>query len=128
MEWNSLTMEMVIGSWNTPHKPMRRNITVAPSSRALRTPIFFMMIGTTPVHFGLKEDLETVQGAVGGVADFFSGEDGVVGREHLLIEHGVEGVGQQHEDDEHPRVGILRTATISLRTGWWGLRSGRFPS
>ena len=49
MEWNSLTMEMVTGSWNTPHKPMRRNITVAPSSRALRTPIFFMMIGTTPI-------------------------------------------------------------------------------
>ena len=30
-------------------------------------------------------------------------EGGVVGREHLLIEHGVEGVGQQHEDDEHPQ-------------------------
>ena len=55
-------------------------------------------------HCGLKEDLETVQGAVGGVADFFSGEEvGVVGREHLLIEHSVEGVGQQHEDDEHPQ-------------------------
>ncbi len=60
-----------------------QNITVAPSSRALRTPIFFMMIRTTPIIIAdsKEEDLETVQGAVGGVADFFSGEEvGVVGQ------------------------------------------------
>ena len=55
-------------------------------------------------HGGLKEHLEGVQGAVGGVADFGGREQGgVVVREHLLIEHGVEGVGEQHEDDEHPQ-------------------------
>ena len=55
-------------------------------------------------HGGLKEHLEGVQGTVGGVADFSGREQGgVVVREHLLIEHGVEGVGEQHEDDEHPQ-------------------------
>ena len=55
-------------------------------------------------HGGLEEHLEGVQGAVGGVADFSGGEEGsVVVREHLLIEHGVEGVGEQHENDEHPQ-------------------------
>ena len=49
MEWNSLTMDTAMGSWNTPHRPMRRNITVAPNSSALRTPILRMMIGTTPI-------------------------------------------------------------------------------
>ena len=49
MAWNILTIEMDTGSWKMPHSPMRRNITVDPSSNALRTPTLRMMIGTTPI-------------------------------------------------------------------------------
>lgn len=49
MAWNILTIEIMTGSWKTPHRPMRRNMTVPPSRSALRTPTLRMMIGTTPI-------------------------------------------------------------------------------
>ena len=81
-------------------------------------------------HGGLEEHLEGVQGAVGGVADFSGGEEGsVVVREHLLVEYGVEGVGEQHEDDEHPQGRHLQNGD-HLFEGWigWGrVRIGFLP-
>ena len=55
-------------------------------------------------HGRFAEHLHRVEDAVDGVAGRFGGEErGVVGGEHLLVEHGVERVGEQHEHDEHPQ-------------------------
>ena len=81
-------------------------------------------------HGGLEEHLEGVQGAVGGVADFGGWEEGsVVVREHLLVEHGVEGVGEQHEDDEHPQSRHLQNGDHLFEgwVGWSRVRIGFFP-
>ena len=74
-------------------------------------------------HGRLEEHLERIERAVCRVADFRGGEQGsVIVREHLLVEHGVEGVGQQHEYDEHPQGRHLEDGDHFLER--WVGRSG----
>ena len=109
MEWNSLTMETVTGSWNTPHRADAQEHHGCAEQQGVAHADLLHDDRDDAHHGGLEEHLEGVQGAVGGVADFGGREEGgVVVREHLLIEHGVEGVGEQHEDDEHPQSRHLR--------------------